>query len=73
MVDSKPRCRPKLTWRGPDMAAFTSPRYLAQALEVSDPQELDLRLKDAFNKTLPADRGLDDVFTRMPAPDHAGT
>ena len=58
----------------PDLlAAFTSPRYLEQALGLPDLHQLDLRLKVAFNRSLPADRGLDHVFPSLPAPDPAGT
>ena len=66
-------CRPKLTFHGVEMSAFTSPHYLMQALELRDLSELDLRLKDAFNDSLPGDRGLDNVFQRLPPPDLAGT
>ncbi|XP_070185975.1 phosphoinositide 3-kinase adapter protein 1-like isoform X2 [Littorina saxatilis] len=64
-------CRPQLHVQGADMAFFTSPHYLAQALGIHNLKELDLKLKDNFTSSLPADGSLDLVFKNLPSPDTA--
>ncbi|XP_076457071.1 uncharacterized protein LOC143291206 [Babylonia areolata] len=72
LVDNRrQRGRPELTFRGTEVASLTSPRYLAEALCLPNVQDLDLRLRDLFNDSVPADQGLEVLFRHLPDLDPA--